>query len=69
MPANCLSAFDHFVGLALKGLSNTEAERKKSVALKKKYVMISCRETFFGEKQFTNISKKFSRCFFFIARD
>ena len=24
LPTNCLSVFDHFMGLALKGLNNTE---------------------------------------------
>ena len=35
LPTNCLSLFDHFVKLALKGLSNTEAELKEKACIRK----------------------------------
>ena len=51
-PTNCLSVFDHFVNLALKGVSNIESSR----------ILLSCFFCFARSFIFNPSSAKFTKC-------
>ena len=40
LPTNCLSVFEHFVGLALKGLVFHRVEKTKQTANKKNFISV-----------------------------